>query len=130
MKCKSGVGATVMLRRNINVAIKLANGKIGRVTKFLTDDLTNQIIHVVVKFSGLLEEVAIRNRLCTWGWEFTTGIIAHRPTHGLAYGRTIHKSQSQTVSNLMLNANDGVFQPGMVYVGCSRERKLQKFVFY
>ncbi len=101
----------------------------GRVTKFLTDDLTNQVSHVVVKFNGLPEEVAIAKY--KGDWKFTTGIIATRTQFPLtlAYGITIHKSQSLTVSHLMLDTNNGVFQLGMVYVGCSHVQNLKNLHF-
>lgn len=110
------VGAQVMLTRNLNLEQKLVNGSRGVVR-----DVVNG--QVLVEFADgvqqLIEKVA-----------FDKVVGKRRYVRSqipliLAWALSIHKSQSATIDNIIVDLGSGIFAPGQAYVALSRVRNLK-----
>ncbi len=107
------VGAQVMLKANLDLAMGLANGSRGVIIS-----LTK--VSVTVKWmSGMTSELAPR-------------VWTHEDSHArmtrtqipliLAYALTVHKTQGVTLDYAIVNLGPTIFSPGQAYVALSRVR--------
>lgn len=124
------VGAQVMLVKNLNR--DLVNGTVGIVTKF-TEQLTvsepmsgqQSVVESVpvVKFK-LANGKTFKRPMKRESWDSVTSSGVIQGTRKqipliLAWGLTIHKSQSQTIQRLRVDIGD-VFESGQIYTALSR----------
>jgi ATP-dependent DNA helicase PIF1 len=127
------VGIRVILTVNLNTAMGLINGTRGTILRF---DVPEQkglqdysVPTPVVKFdNGTTLHVVLHEwtriisrtrdgRTQSYIW------VAQLPLRH-AYATTIHRSQGQTLPNVVISLSD-VFAPGQAYVALSRVRKLE-----
>lgn len=107
-------GCRVLLIKNLDVENGLVNGSVGTVEELFTDS-------VRVKFDNGIIENIIR---VEWEIELDDSkIICHQIPLVLAYSITIHRSQSLSLDNAVLDLAD-CFCNHMVYVALSRVRTL------
>jgi ATP-dependent DNA helicase PIF1 len=108
------VGAKVMLIKNLDVSSGLVNGSTGTIKNFMNNDIQiefdNGITHFIKK-----EEFKIEAENCH--------VIALQYPLILAYGISIHKSQSLTLPSAILDL-DRCFAFHHVYVALSRLKSL------
>jgi ATP-dependent DNA helicase PIF1 len=113
---KLAVGCRVMLLKNLNVEGGLVNGSLGMVTKIIDE------YEVMVKFDNGLHETI---RQTEWTLEFERSeVCASQIPLSLAYSITVHKSQSLTLEQAVLDLGD-CFADHMVYVALSRVKSLE-----
>ena len=117
-----GVGAKVMLRRNLSSEDGLVNGSIGTVTELIIDSDCN-IVMILVDFGK--GPVAIA-RYCG-DFEVSANVIGTRIQFPLclSYGITVHKSQGLTLGSILVDLGSSIFSDAMAYVALSRVRKLE-----
>lgn len=112
------IGATVMLKRNLNVDAGLVNGSIGLVAGFVQNK--DVISAIRVQFSGNAKPVHIQRERSTF--EVLKGIYYSRKQFPLvlSFAITVHKAQGLTLQSVIVDAGPGCFDNGMVYVALSR----------
>lgn len=113
------VGARVMLVKNIDLNLGLANGSQGTVTK-LNDN------SIEVKFDNS-RTCTIIEKSFTIEEDSLTKIERIQFPLKLAYGITVHKSQGMTTDKLFVNLENS-FACGQVYVALSRTRDLKGLI--
>lgn len=122
-----GLGARVMLRRNIDQKNGLVNGALGTVVRisYVTHHGKESVTGIDVKFDRTGATHTIKR---VWASFDLPGL---RTTHReqfpitLAYAITVHKSQGLSLDTVMLEIGDDVFEDAMGYVALSRCRKLE-----
>ena len=105
----------VMLIKNLDVQTGLINGAIGTVVDF-----------TFAKNPIILFDNGIKQTIEKHDWELEmnhNSVTATQFPLILAYAITLHKSQSLTLTNAILDLEDA-FAAGMVYVGLSRLKSL------
>jgi ATP-dependent DNA helicase PIF1 len=124
------VGAQVMMLTN-DPADRWVNGTIGRIVA--VDDPTEQLITIAFR-DGETAQVGLHT------WDVTRpgvegGALRHEVVgtftqlpFKLAWAITIHKSQGQTLDNLIVDLTGGAFASGQVYVALSRCTSLNGLV--
>ena len=120
---KIGVGARVMLRRNLNVEKGFVNGSLGTVKKILFNELRQPYeIEVVFDHDAQAQRIA----KIKVDFELSSKVFIERQQFPLclAYAITIHKSQGLTLNNVMADVGSAIFEDGMIYVALSRAKKL------
>jgi hypothetical protein len=118
-----GIGARVMLRRNINVPGGLVNGATGSVVSFSPP--TGRIDFINVKFDAEETGEQAIPRVSA-DFELTKNVIVTRTQFPicLSYAMTVHKCQGLTLNYVLLDM-DSLFEAGMAYVGMSRVKTLK-----
>ncbi|VDI64011.1 Hypothetical predicted protein [Mytilus galloprovincialis] len=106
-----GIGARVMLTRNIDTEDGLVNGAFGSVTG----------VHLDAHEQGLVKIKLFQDNL--YGKKFTRKQIPLT----LAWAATIHKVQGMTVQQIVVSLRK-IIQPGMAYVALSRATTLSGLV--
>jgi ATP-dependent DNA helicase PIF1 len=113
--------ARVMLVKNLNVEIGLVNGALGTIIDFIGNEK-----NPLVKFDNN-QEVIIEPS----NWEIEIddckGVACQIPLM-LAYSLTIHKCQSLTLENAILDLDD-CFCDGQIYVAISRLKSINGIFF-
>ncbi|HLS62082.1 MAG TPA: AAA family ATPase, partial [Ruania sp.] len=117
------VGAQVMMLTN-DPADRWVNGTLGRIEHIAQDE--GELVGTVTFTDGSAAEVAPHT------WEATRPVVdGGRLRHEvvgtftqlplrLAWAITIHKSQGQTLENVVVDLTGGTFSAGQVYVALSR----------
>jgi ATP-dependent DNA helicase PIF1 len=108
------VGAKVMLIKNLDVSSGLVNGSTGTIKSFMNNDIQIEFDNGITYFIKK-EEFKIEAENCH--------VIALQYPLILAYGISIHKSQSLTLSSAILDL-DRCFAFHHVYVALSRLKSL------
>lgn len=117
------VGAQVMLTRNVDVQKGLVNGSVGTVLSIengqLSVSFANGVVSDINKDLEDLHEVWYNRHIS----KYETIKKASRLQYPLvlAYGMTIHKSQSLTLSHVTVDCSD-IFESGQLYTALSRAR--------
>jgi len=121
---KIGIGARIMLRRNISVEENLVNGSMGTIVGLLYDKKVLKALRI--EFDDI-EEIKTIEKV-TGDYEYSKNIIAHRTQFPitLAYGLTIHKCQGLTLEYVIIDCTSGISQPAQFYVALSRGKTLEK----
>lgn len=112
------VGCKVMLRRNIDAAQGLVNGAIGTVLEFTKDISETEVTKIKIRFRQQdyeLERIEVKFEVYT-----NVYVIRSQFPITLAYGITIHKSQSLSLDSALLDIGNSVFCDGQTYVALSR----------
>ena len=123
------VGAQVILTRNLDVAVKLANGSRGVITSF-------QSGFPMVRFMHCAESVHIK--LASWTTTKRTQSVRDGKVYyvieelacrkqvplQLGWALSIHRSQSLSIDKLSVDLG-AVFESSQIYVALSRARSLQ-----
>ncbi|KAL7290835.1 hypothetical protein TKK_0015571 [Trichogramma kaykai] len=118
------IGATIMIRRNIDVTLGLVNGAIGTVVS-ISKDVKGEINSVEIcltnngqkhQLKQLEYKFLIMDRIC---------IIRKQFPICCSYGITIHKSQGLSLKNAVFEAGNHVFESGQIYVALSRVTSLE-----
>jgi len=117
-----GLGARVMLRRNIDLQAGLVNGSMGTVTGFIPSIENPSKITVRFDFNSTethIERISVDFNVCK-------GITVKRQQFPLClcYGMTIHKSQGLSLDCVVTDLGMTCFQSAMAYVALSRCRRL------
>ena len=130
-----GIGARVMLRKNIDVSDGLVNGACGTVVEIIRGKDDNDIpaaVHVDFddpnvgkiqrsKTNRVLERSSVvekqEDQVTAGG-----GVRIQLPL-GLSWAQTVHKSQGLTVDRAVVSLKK-IFAPGQAYVALSRVRTL------
>ena len=112
------VGARVMLRRNIDTTIGLANGALGTVVSIKAH-------HIAVRFDNIPEPYRVEKVKSKF--MVLKKIFVYRKQFPLilAFAVTIHKCQGLSLDCAMMELSDQVFSPGMAYVALSRVKQLE-----
>ena len=106
------VGAQVMLKKNIDINGGLVNGSRGVVSEIIKDEA------LIVKF---LSGIKLRVELDTSEVEDKYAIAKRTQIpFVLAWGTTIHKSQSCTLDYAVVDLGPSIFSEGQAYVALSR----------
>ena len=111
------LNSQVMLRFNIDVAGMLVNGSRGVVVGFTDDQYEHPVVSFICGTTRVIRPLGFESKYPTGTITFTQVPLI------LAWGMTIHKSQGATLDRVSLSTN-GIFAPGMMYVGLSRVRTL------
>lgn len=110
------IGTQVMLLKNLDLAIGLANGSRGVVIGFVDEN-------PLVRFLNGVESIVEREI-----WEYEDGskkiLQASQVPLKVAYAITIHKCQGSTLDYTEINLS-GVFEYGQAYVALSRVKNLE-----
>lgn len=109
-----------MLRRNINSS--LVNGSIGNVLEVINDGMDGTVFKIKIKFKNeeyVLERLEVK-------FQVFKGVYVVRSQFPitLAYGITIHKSQSLSLEHCLIDLGNSVFCDGHTYVALSRVTSL------
>ena len=118
-----GVGARVMLTKNLDLDRGLFNGAIGTVLK-LTKSPELGVASIVVKFdSGTVESI----ERTVVRYTPSAAIVVTREQFPLkiSYAITIHKSQGLSLECVVTRLGRRVFSEGMAYVALSRATTLE-----
>lgn len=125
-----GIGARVMLKRNIQTEAGLCNGVIGTVTDFVWNK-NHKIIEIIcIKFDDeninngkvvYLKPLPVRFDSCISGHP---EIVRFGFPLILAWAITVHKSQGLTFTRVVLSIDTDFFERGQLYVALSRVRTL------
>lgn len=111
-------GARVMLIKNLDVDIGLVNGSVGTITKFEEVDGN---WYPFVEFDNGVKHLVLPEQ---WELEYSQNCVkAIQIPLMLCWAITIHKSQSLTLENAILDLGD-CFCEHQVYVALSRVRSL------
>ena len=133
---KLGIGARIMLTRNIDTEDGLVNGAFGTVVG-VDLDTAQKVQSVYIKFDNkLVGKKAVTKQVITQSSlrgsvnikpfvDVLTGKKAKRKQLPLklAWAATIHKVQGMTVDQIVISLKK-IFQPGMAYVALSRATSL------
>lgn len=131
---KLGIGARVMLTRNIDTDDGLVNGAFGTVTA-VNVDYSKQVRNIDIEFDNNKVGQKHKKKAVTSGSTTTVKLTPFQDTLcgkkitrkqlplKLAWGGTIHKVQGMTVDKIVVSLKK-VFQPGMAYVALSRATSL------
>ena len=113
------IGAQVILVKNVDLSVGLANGSRGVVVRYTSNNLP------VVKFSTGTHTIGLH----TFNILQNNRTVATRTQIPLLLGWaiTVHKSQGMTLDKCIIDLN-GVFECGMTYVALSRVRSLNGLV--
>ena len=108
--------AKVMLLKNLDVSKGLVNGAIGYCLDFIDDyilcDFNGQEVRIEKeKFTEKDGDIEIATR-----WQYPLK---------LAYGLTVHKSQGQTLNDIVLYEPNHMKQAGQFYTAISRTKKYE-----
>ena len=108
------IGARVMLRRNIDVAMGLVNGTVVGIYS----------THVLIKFDHIDKPCQIEK--ITTKFMLMKNMYIHRKQYPLilAFAITIHKCQGLSLDTAIIDLSQEVFGDGMAYVALSRVRTL------
>jgi ATP-dependent DNA helicase PIF1 len=116
---KLKVGAQVILLKNLDQELGLVNGSLGVVVSLANES-------VVVKFesgeqtlSKGVWELKKQSIEAGGSTKFKVAATVSQIPLKLAYSLSIHRSQGQTLSRVVLDAT-GAFEDGLIYVGLSR----------
>jgi len=112
------VGSPIMLMRNLNKAMGLANG-----TRLIVNDLRPSTIKAVIVTQGAFyntEVIIPRIDLITDNKELPFQFRRRQFPVQLAYSMTIHKSQGQSFQTLGIYIGNPLFTHGQLYVALSR----------
>ncbi|KAK3920009.1 ATP-dependent DNA helicase [Frankliniella fusca] len=127
-----GVGAKIMLTRNLWTEKGLVNGTLGEVIDILykddqnaPEDMPYAVICKFDKYKGPfmdsdLESIPIAPVTSSWQAKDGTQCTRTQFPITLAYGITIHKSQGLTLEKVFINIGDKEFSIGLTYVALSR----------
>lgn len=117
-----GIGAIVMLRRNIDLNAGLVNGSMGVVTGFLPSE--SNPVKILVKFDS--NEKLFQIDRISVDFEVCKGVTVKRQQFPLclAYAITIHKSQGLSLDSVLTDIGTTCFQSAMAYVALSRCKQL------
>ena len=120
-----GVGARVMLRKNVDVAKGQYNGALGVVTRIvLNNRMPDGVSAVMVKFDSIEEMVEVKRVTATYHLGQAIEVKREQFPLALAYAMTIHKSQGLSLDSVVCDLKTAIFACGMSYVVLSRVRKL------
>lgn len=122
-----GVGARVMLTKNLSVENDLFNGAMGTVSGFVQSSKTpNEIVGVKVKFDLNPEkEELIKREMASWEPSPSITVTREQFPLELAYAITVHKSQGLSLDCVVAHLGADVFETGQAYVALSRARSLE-----
>jgi ATP-dependent DNA helicase PIF1 len=117
-----GVGARVMLRRNIDMENGLVNGSIGTIQSF-EFEANGQVKKLDISFDNGYNTKLSRYNV---PFELMKGIYVHRKQFPvtLAYAITVHKCQGLSLKCAIIDLGNSIFGPGMAYVALSRVTNL------
>lgn len=110
----------VMLRRNISST--LVNGSIGTVKEIIKDGLDDSVSKIKIQFSTeehLLERLEVKFQIYS-----NVYVVRAQFPITLAYGITIHKSQSLSLDCCLMDLGNSIFCEGQTYVALSRVTSL------
>lgn len=121
------IGAQVMMLTN-DIAGRWVNGTLGRVVAIVYDPDTDQDL-IEVRFTDNRRARVARFRWEIFRFRFNeekgqieselAGTFTQYPLR-LAWAVTIHKSQGKTFDRVVIDLEQGAFEPGQVYVALSR----------
>ena len=118
-----GMGAQVMLIKNMDCERKLVNGSRGVVVDFMND-----VAHTpIVEF---MNGMRIPIEIATWEMDGYKGICRTQIPLRLAYAITTHKSQGANLDCALIDIGNNVFEYGQAYVALSRVRSLEGLYIY
>lgn len=109
--------AKIMLLRNLDVSKGLVNGAIGYCIDFENDC-------IICNFNGVEIPIKKEKFTITDGGREEKAACYQYPLR-LAYGLTIHKSQGQTLDNILLNNPSQMTAAGQFYTAISRTKKYE-----
>lgn len=118
-----GVGAQVMLIKNLDAMSSLVNGSRGVVTGFLEDQLRTPIVEFMNGMKLAIEPAQ-------WEIEDYPGVYRVQIPLRLAYAITTHKSQGATVDCALIDIGDKIFEYGQAYVAMSRVKNLNSLYIH
>jgi hypothetical protein len=115
------IGATVMLRHNLEVKNGLVNGAVGKVVGYSGDD---PIVYFTIRgkpsITQTIYRVTIRYGSLKNGW---VDVSAYPLL--LAFAITVHKSQGMTLQTAVMKLNKSMGVPHLFYVALSRVKSLE-----
>lgn len=122
-----GIGAKVMLTRNLDTGIGLVNGAIGLITNIeINSKIENDVNKITVKFQNVEQAITIQRFVADFQQcKDTYNTRAQFPIT-LAWAVTVHKSQGLSLDYTILDLGPDIFEGGMAYVALSRARVLNK----
>ena len=135
-------GMKVMLTSNISVRLGLTNGTRGTVVGIIFYDQTDNFPDVLVQFDGyrgdsVLDDIprvylvsAITFRWKQGGKKSKKYVSRTMLPLVAAYAMSIHKSQGQTLGDVILNLGSNEFAPGLTTVGLTRNDNLRRITLY
>lgn len=118
-----GIGAQVMLIKNLDATSSLVNGSRGVVMSFLDDQLRTPVVEFM---NGM--KIAIEP--ATWEIENYPGVYRVQIPLRLAYAITTHKSQGATVDCALIDIGDKIFEYGQAYVAMSRVKNMNSLYIH
>ena len=117
-----GLGARVMLKKNLDMEAGHYNGAMGTITKFIRDR-NFQIDGIEVAFDNGTER-RIDKAMVNYKHGGAIEIERHQFPLTLAYAITIHKSQGLSLDCVVTDLGTDIFASGMAYVTLSRVKTL------
>lgn len=114
------IGCKVMLRRNISST--LVNGSIGTLMEIIKDGMDGSVSKMKIQFGDvehLLERLDVKFQVYT-----NVYVVQSQFPVALAYGITIHKSQSLSLECCLMDLGNSIFSAGQTYVALSRVTSL------
>ncbi|MCP4491608.1 MAG: AAA family ATPase [Gammaproteobacteria bacterium] len=120
-----GVGARIMLKKNLDVESGLVNGVCGEISNIHYDKY-GKVISLSVKWDNIDRVLPLKRE--TAQYEISDNIFATRSQFpiSLAYGISIHKSQGLSLDSALLYLGERIFESAMCYVALSRVRQLSQ----
>jgi len=130
-------GMRVMLTANTDLGNGLSNGSIGTVVGVIFINPTDDMPEVFVQFDGYTGRSCLPNIEGVYPiGPITRSWMDKRVTYkrtmiplAPAYGFSIHKSQGQTLSKVVLNLGDRDFAAGLTYTALTRSKGLSNMAF-
>jgi ATP-dependent DNA helicase PIF1 len=118
-----GIGAQVMLIKNLDATSSLVNGSRGVVTDFLHDQLRTPVVEFMNGMKLAIEPTK-------WEIEDYPGVYRVQIPLRLAYAITTHKSQGATLDCALIDIGDKIFEYGQAYVALSRVKSLSSLYIH
>ena len=126
-----------MLTANTDLGNGLSNGSIGTVVGVIFINPTDDMPEVFVQFDGYTGRSCLPNIEGVYPiGPITRSWMDKRVTYkrtmiplAPAYGFSIHKSQGQTLSKVVLNLGDRDFAAGLTYTALTRSKGLSNMAF-
>ncbi len=120
-----GVGARVMLTKNLAVSEGLYNGAMGTVVKLKRNvGEPDGVAAVEVQFDNVAKPVEIERISAKFKINPTIEVTREQFPLKICYAITVHKSQGLSLDCVVTALDSNVFAPGMAYVALSRARTL------